>query len=116
MKVLVTGATGLIGAALCARLAARGHDVVRVLRRSRPDSLLEGRTVVLDMMKAVRPDDWSPHLAGVDAVVNCAGVLQDSAREDTWRVHSNGASALFLACERAGVRRVIHFSAIGVDR
>ena len=75
MKVLVTGASGLIGAALCARLAAEGHEVVQVLRRPRSDGLLRGSTVLLDMMKAVRPEDWSPHLAGVDAVVNCVGVL-----------------------------------------
>ena len=31
-------------------------------------------------------------------------------------MHADGAAALFAACERAAVRRVIHFSAIGVDR
>jgi uncharacterized protein YbjT (DUF2867 family) len=49
-------------------------------------------------------------------VVNCAGVLQDSPREDTEGVHASGAAALFAACEAYGVRRVVHFSAIGVER
>ena len=57
-----------------------------------------------------------PHLAGIDAVVNCVGVLQDSARERTDAVHRDGPAALFLACERVGIRKLIHFSAIGVDR
>jgi uncharacterized protein YbjT (DUF2867 family) len=43
-------------------------------------------------------------------------VLQDSASEKTREVHAVAAAALFAACERAGVRRVIHLSAIGVDR
>lgn len=116
MKVLVTGASGLIGSALCARLAAEGHEVVRVLRDTRRRGLPVATAVVIDMAAATHPRDWAAHLAGVDAVVNCAGVLQDSAREDTKAVHATGASALFLACERAGVRKVIHFSAIGVDR
>jgi len=48
--------------------------------------------------------------------VNCAGLLQDAPGESTRGVHVAGAVALFRACERAGVRRVIHLSAVGVDR
>ncbi|TPM29971.1 SDR family oxidoreductase [Mesorhizobium sp. B2-3-4] len=116
MKVLVTGASGLIGNALCARLTSEGHEVVRVLHRKDTGIHPETPAVSLDMARALRPEDWTPRLAGVDAVVNCAGVLQDSARENTRHVHSTGASALFVACEQAGVNKVIHFSAIGVDR
>ncbi|TIP77343.1 MAG: nucleoside-diphosphate sugar epimerase, partial [Mesorhizobium sp.] len=65
---------------------------------------------------ALRPEDWLPHLAGIDAIVNCAGVLQDSPREKTGQVHRDAAAALFRACARAGVAKVIHFSAMGVDR
>jgi uncharacterized protein YbjT (DUF2867 family) len=104
MRIFLTGATGLIGRSLAARLTADDHEVVPVTRR------------VIDMEKATVPEAWLPHLAGVDAVINCVGVLQDSPREDTRAVHHRGAAALFAACERAGIRRVIHFSAIGVDR
>ena len=72
--------------------------------------------VALDIAKATEPADWLPHLAGIDAVVNCAGVLQDSPRDSTAGVHAEGAAALFAACEQAGVRRVVQISAIGVDR
>ena len=113
MRVLLTGATGLIGSAVATRLLAEGHEVVAVARRP---STICTRSVVLDMEKATSPGAWLPHLAGVDAVVNCAGVLQDSPREDTVKVHHLGADALFRACEQSGVRRVIHFSAIGVER
>lgn len=68
------------------------------------------------MAKVLAPEAWGRALQDVDVVVNCAGVLQDSASEHTIEVHALGAAALFRACERAGVRRVIHFSAIGVDR
>jgi uncharacterized protein YbjT (DUF2867 family) len=68
------------------------------------------------MRSARHPEDWLSHLSGVDAVINCAGVLQDSARDSTEAAHASGPAALFTACEKAGVRRVIHLSAIGVDR
>ena len=55
-------------------------------------------------------------LQGIDAVVNCVGVLQDGARDDVRRVQVEATTALFAACERGGVRRVIHISAIGASR
>jgi uncharacterized protein YbjT (DUF2867 family) len=116
MRVLVTGSTGLIGTAICARLAAKGHDVVRASRRKSHRNSASGSTITIDMGKSLTPEDWNYALQGIDAVVNCAGVLQDSVGEHPTQVHASGAAALFRACERAGVRRVIHFSAIGVER
>jgi uncharacterized protein YbjT (DUF2867 family) len=111
LRVLLTGATGLIGSAVLARLQKEGHEVVAVARE-----LGATRWLALDMAKAARAEDWVAHLAGIDAAVNCAGVLQDGPRDSTAGVHVAGAAALFAACEQAGVRRVIHVSAIGVDR
>src|SRR5262245_32064017 len=115
MRVLLTGATGLIGSAIAARLLGDGHEVVAVARRThlaRPGLHWVG----LDMRDATAAKDWAPHLDGVDAVVNCAGVLQDSACDSTAAAHAEGPVALFAACEKSGIRRVIHVSAIGVDR
>ncbi|WP_046869712.1 SDR family oxidoreductase, partial [Microvirga massiliensis] len=118
MRVLLTGASGLIGSAVLTHLGAEGHEVIAVTRTresaARPHRAI--RWVMMDVARATRPEDWLPHLTGIDAVVNCAGVLQDSPYDSTIRVHARGAAALFTACERAGVRRVVHLSAIGVDR
>jgi uncharacterized protein YbjT (DUF2867 family) len=116
LQVLLTGATGLIGSAVLARLAAEGHEVTAVARapgaRAGPAS---ARWVPLDIAKATAAEDWLPHLAGIEAVIDCAGVLQDGPRDSTAGVHVKGAAALFAACAAAGVRRVIRVSAIGVD-
>src|ERR1051326_1082029 len=116
MRVMVVGASGLIGSAVCARLAARGDTILAVVHPPTDLGLIPAGTLEIDMTGATDPADWVPHLTGVDAVVNCAGVLQDSRRDSTRGVHAAGAAALFRACERAGVRRVVHLSAVGVDR
>jgi uncharacterized protein YbjT (DUF2867 family) len=118
MRVLLSGATGFIGSAGLARLVAEGHDVVAVIRRGGPIArrLHAARWVRLDMARATTPEAWAPHLVGIDAVVNCAGVLQDSPRDSTAGVHLRGAAALFAACESAGVRRVIQLSVMGADK
>jgi uncharacterized protein YbjT (DUF2867 family) len=115
MRVMVVGASGLIGSAVCARLAARGDSVVAVVHRPAYLGLVPADVIQIDLA-ATNREDWIPHLAGIDAVVNCAGLLQDSPGESTHGVHAVGAAALFDACERVGVGRVIHLSAVGVDR
>ncbi|HWK65019.1 MAG TPA: SDR family oxidoreductase [Rhizobiaceae bacterium] len=117
MNVLVIGATGLIGSAVCARLKADGHEIVGVARsRSGARRTNVDRAITLDIAKATSGKDWERHLDGVDAVVNCAGAFQQGLVESPRGVHMAGIAALFQACEDRGIRRVIHFSAIGVDR
>src|SRR5687768_14232144 len=109
MRVLVLGATGLIGSAVTARLVAAGHEVVG-LARTRDTAarrLPVERWIVADLRDVRGPEDWLPHLQGVNAVVNCAGTLQDSVRDSTAKVHSEAPAALWRACAQAGVRRVI---------
>jgi uncharacterized protein YbjT (DUF2867 family) len=112
MRILITGATGFIGSALAARLEAEGHEVVSV-SRSRTGG--HAQHFSIDMARAP-PADWTAALERVEAVVNCAGVFQSGGGDSAEGVHVRGAKALFTACEQAGVRRVIHISAAGIDR
>lgn len=118
MRVLLLGATGLIGTAVAARLTAAGHDPTGVARKvdSAARRVPVARWIALDLRSIRTPDDWLPHLASIDAVVNCAGTLQDSGRDSTASVHADAPAALWLACEQAGVSRIVQMSAIGVER
>jgi uncharacterized protein YbjT (DUF2867 family) len=113
---MLVGSTGFIGSAICARLIADGHQLIGVSRASSSTGLLEYTQITLDVAKADHIEVWRPFLKGVDAVVNCAGILQDSPGESVRGVHARGIASLFDACAAEGVRRVVHFSAIGVDR
>ena len=101
-KMLVLGAGGFVGRAIAARLSDSGHEVV------------EGRSAEFDFTTLLKPADWLPHLAGVDAVVNAVGVLRDSTRRPMEAVHEHAPIALFEACAKAGVRRVVQISALGI--
>ena len=117
MRVLLTGAYGLIGSAVLARLHRDGHQLVGAGR-----SLEEARRrfpyahwIEADFTRLTSAGAWRPLLNGIDAVVNCVGVLQDGARDRVHAVQVEGTCALFDACVEAGVRRVIHVSAIGAS-
>lgn len=115
MRVLIVGVSGFIGSALAARLCARGDEVIGV-SRTRPSADPPLRHIALDVATAASPEDWRQHVVGMDAVVYCAGALQESRGDSLEAVHHRAPSALFAACVAAGVRRVVHLSAIGVDR
>ena len=115
MRILIVGASGLIGSAIAARLSAEGHDVAGVGRNSNRN-FQKMRWISFDVSVATREEIWRPLLQDIDTVINCAGTLQDSPSESTEGVHVKGISALYGACVKAGVTRVIHFSALGADR
>ncbi len=118
MRVLVTGAYGLIGSACLARLYRDGHEVtgagrdVRLARRRAPFA----KWINADFRRLTLAGDWLPLLEGFDAVVNCVGVLQDGMHDDVQRIQVAATTALFAACERAGIKRLVHISAIGASR
>ncbi len=114
MKILLTGANGFIGRHILARLVAARHEVVPAVRHpDETDRLLPKPTSIkVDLNQDVTPEIWLPRLVGVDAVINCAGVLQGSRKQNIAAIHSEAPIALFRACAAAGVRRVIQISAI----
>ena len=117
MRIIIVGAYGLLGGYVTTRLLADGHSVVGVGRdivvakRRFPAA----RWVQADL-RTTGQAEWAALLRNVDAVVNCAGALQDSPRDDLHAVHVKAVTDLAAACQAAGVRRFIQISAVGVER
>src|SRR5262245_33305983 len=115
MRVLVTGAYGLIGSAVMARLHRDGHDLIGTGRtvahaqRQFPYALW----IAADFADLHTREAWIPLLTGVDAVVNCAGAFQQGMLDDLQSVHVDAPLALFKACRETGVKRVVQISAMG---
>lgn len=111
-KVLVLGATGLIGRHVLGALRRAGYAAIGVSRR-RPAGETASGWRELDFGSLLTPQDWLPQLDGVTAVVNCVGIIRESRAGDFERLHHGAPVALFAACEQLAVRRVVHISALG---
>ena len=118
MRILVIGANGFIGSAVVTAMHQAGHNTRCVVRnpsqldRRFPD--IDAVSLDLTDQNAVDEKHWASLLEGIDAVVNVAGVLQPLKPSVAWNVHCHAPDALYRACEKQSVRRVVHVSATGV--
>jgi len=110
MNILVCGANGFLGRPVAAALEAAGHTVLRGVLV--PDK--GAKVVPMDFIRDTAVSTWLPRLEGVQVVVNAVGVLRDGPRTPMQAIHRETPMALFSACARQGVRRVIHLSALGI--
>jgi len=126
-NILVIGGSGFVGRHLVAALASRGSRVtVPARRRERARHLFLLPTVEVVEADVTEPDVLPRLAAGRDAVINLAGVLHSRRGRrdergpndygpDFARVHVELAQAVVAACRGAGVKRLLHMSALGAD-
>jgi len=116
--VLIIGGTGFVGRALLARLVARhgGGGISLTVPSRRParhKALISLPTVQLVEADVHDEATLARLVAGCDAVVNLVGILHGSQAAFT-RAHAELPRRIAAACRRAGVRRLLHVSALGV--
>jgi NADH dehydrogenase len=119
-QVVLIGGSGFIGSAIAARLAERGHRIVvptRRRERAKHLILLPG----CDVLEADVHDDaqLARLVAGADAVINLVGILHGNGGapygSDWAKAHVALPRRIIAACKSAGVRRLLHMSALGAD-
>jgi nucleoside-diphosphate-sugar epimerase len=117
MRVAITGATGFLGSHLAQVLAARGVDVVGVVRDPAKGAWLESERIALRKADLADPEALADAFSGVDAVVANAALAAGWARpSDREFLDANvvGTANTLAAARAAGVRRVVYVSTIAV--
>ena len=118
-RTAVLGGSGFIGRYVVKRLATRGEVIAVGCRNAEAAKFLRpmgdvGQIALLNV--AIDDEVLLPaFLAGNGALVNCVGILRESASQTFERVHHIGPARLARFARDAAVERFVHISAIGAD-
>lgn len=116
-KVLVTGASGMVGYHTVKALLAKGHDVTALIRNTSDDralNLLSGKLMVKRCELSDEPKLRSV-LSGIDVVVHAAGMVDPHARkEEIYAVNVDNTKTLLMVADAANVNHFIHISSLSV--
>ena len=118
-KILITGATGFVGQAVCKKLREGGHMLTGTTRT--PDQGAGPERVPLYHIPEIGPDtDWSQAVSGADIVIHLAArvhVMKDRSPDplaDYRNVNTAGTRKLAQQATAAGVKRFVFISTIKV--
>ncbi len=105
MKIFLTGSTGFIGSHIKVTLVNEGHEVYPANNIKR-----------IDFNKMLKTNDWLQYLEDIDVVINAVGIISENSKNNFDNIHHLAPKALFNACVKAKVKKVIHISALGADK
>ena len=118
--VTLFGGSGFLGRHMVRALANAGWRVRVAVRRPNNALFLKpmGRVGQIQIVKANVLDDDAVRAAlkGADAAINLIGVLYQSGSQRFESLHVEAAERIARAASELGVERLLHVSALGVDR
>jgi nucleoside-diphosphate-sugar epimerase/phosphohistidine swiveling domain-containing protein len=106
VRIAVTGASGVLGRGLVARLLSQGHEVAGIARRKPESWPSSGDFVAADIRDA---DAVRRAVTGADVVVHCAWAPRDDGQ-----VNITGTANLLAAMAETGSKRIVFASSAHV--
>lgn len=99
MKIAITGGSGFVGSALARLLRERGNEVVALSRRDADVTKIETLSGLFN---------------GCDCVVHLVGIIREAGRSFD-EIVILGTANVVKECEKAGVKKIVYVSALGVS-
>lgn len=117
--VTVFGGSGFLGRHMMRRLTEQGLRIRVAVRRPNDATFLQplGGVGQIQLMQTNlrNPESVARAVRGADAVINLVGILHPTGKQSFDSVHAEGARSVAEACTAAGIKRLVHVSAIGAD-
>jgi nucleoside-diphosphate-sugar epimerase len=116
MTVLVTGATGFTGGHLASALARAGDQVRVLVRQQSQASRFNGARFDVSIGDLTDRESLERAVEGVEVIYNIAALYREAGlSEGTYRaVNAESVGTLIEVASRAGARRIVHCSTVGV--
>ncbi|MGE5341444.1 MAG: NAD-dependent epimerase/dehydratase family protein [Candidatus Omnitrophota bacterium] len=115
MKILVTGATGLVGRNMVEHLAKNKHDVRAFVRETSHKNFLRRMGVDVFVGNFFDPQSLKDAVKDIDIVFHCAAMVSDwASREDMIRENVTALRNLLEACVGLPLKRFVHLSSLAV--
>lgn len=118
--IAIFGGTGFLGRYVVKRLADEGFRLRVFSRKPQLAHHLKPLGTVgqitLEYADITKPETYESKLKGIYGVVNLVGILYESGRQRFASVHAQGAERAAQAATKAGAKRFVQVSALGVDK
>lgn len=113
MNILVTGASGFVGRALCDHISHQELHAYGLLRKTQENLSVKKQFIVEDFLSH---SDWRPILKGIDGVIHTAGLAHVRGRpdKDYYEINTEITKKLALECVKAGIKRFVYISSTHV--
>ncbi len=114
--ILVTGATGFLGRRVVARLRSAGRRVRALVRPTSARRMEDAEGLEIADGDLRTAGAVLAAVRGCAACIHLVGIIRERGGATFRAVHVEGTEHVVAACLEAGVRRLVHASALGVGR
>lgn len=111
--IFLTGATGFLGRHVLRELLARGYRVRCLVRGPSLGRLPDDPRAERVVGNVLLPRAYTRSVAGCQAAIHLVGIIAETPEATFRQIHVEGTQNLIVACQKGGVRRFVHVSALG---
>ena len=113
--ILVTGATGFVGRNVIRALHTRGKEVRCLVRTPARARAVADYRVAIAYGDILNPSALKEAMRGVDTVVHLVAIIREKGNQSFDLINRQGTEMVAQAAMGAGVKRLVHMSAIGAQ-